>query len=124
MSKFQIDMREIVSDNSENYTLTRKSEGSFDEYQNWVDGSETTLSTRFMVTTANKSDYKLFNMGSLTFQLIKIRQMKDETNQIKLGDTFQFNDYNFKIVREKLYSSETLNFKVWYATTEVKVYDS
>lgn len=118
----QVGLENIVSDASMEYVVKRKNSGRL-ENGNWIEEVELNLIMNLMISFAKKSDYQLFNMGGLSYQLIKIRQMKTDINLIKNKDTFVFEGYNFKVIKPKLYANNTLPFYIWYAVTEVDAVD-
>lgn len=121
--KFNIKMIQLVKDNSQPFSVTRKQNGSINEDGSYDGGQEITFLSNFMVTTAKKEDVNLLNIGNTSYQLVKIRQMKDDTNLIKENDEFVFNGFNFKVIKPKLYMEHVSDFYTWFALTEVDAND-
>lgn len=117
--KFNLNMLELVKNNAQPFEITRKQEGYTDDSGNWVEGLQVTLLCNLMITTARKEDESQLNIGNTIYQLVKIRQMKDDTNLIKTDDTFQFNGLNFRVIKQKLYMDHFSDFFTWFAITEV-----
>lgn len=117
--KFNLKMLELIKNNSQPFEITRKQEGHLDDDGSWIDGLQITLICNLMITTARKEDESQLNIGNTVYQLIKIRQMKDDENLIQENDMFQFNGLNFKVLKQKLYMDHFSDFFTWFAVTEV-----
>lgn len=117
--KFNIKMIQLVKNNSQPFEITRKQNGSLGDDGSWNEGQKLTFLSNLMITTAKKEDESLLDIGNTSYQLVKIRQMKDDTNLIKENDEFIFNGFNFKVIKPKLYMEHFSDFYTWYALTEV-----
>lgn len=116
--KFSLKMLQLVKDNSQPFNVVRKIEGHLGDDGSWVDEQELQFESNFMVTTARKEQEQMINIGTTSYQLVKIRQMKNEENLLQVNDTFMFNGFNFKIIKPKIYMEHFSDFYTYFATTE------
>ena len=121
--KIDIRMEKLIRNNSQVFNVIRKQNGHLDDGGNWIDEVDEKFESNFMVTTAKKEQENLINIGTTSYQVVKVRQMKDEDNLLQVNDLFVFNGFNFKIIKPKLYMEHVSDFYTWYAITEVDAHD-
>lgn len=113
----KFNFEKLISKNTSKISVSRKSTGEVVDGE-WVQGLIRLYQMNLLITTTRKEDLQYLNVGQTTKQIIKIRQLKTDLNQIQLNDTFEWRGYKFRVNKEKLYSDDFSDFKTFYAITE------
>lgn len=106
-------LEQVIRKYQIDYTITRKGNKSI------VDGKPVyilqTFTTQMFVNTAKKEDAEfMIDVGLTKTNLLKIRLLKSAT-EIKIGDEFIFAGTKYRVLKEKEYQGNSLNFRAFYA---------
>lgn len=110
-------MSKLLNRTKSEYTITRTSKTIVKGVSKST--GSTTFTTSMTVTNAKKEDYIALDIGNSRSQVLKIRILNEESNQLEIGDKFYFKGRNYEITRDRPYAEGMTDFSIFYAFIEV-----